>query len=264
MPARHCVFVSDLSGMDSAFSDPVRTYAEEFLRQRPEGDKIRGFAELAFANESEIRQLRKGDRETMVMARRLKVTGQDSLSELPAHLDEPMGDYLRTRTSSQFKWLLHAFSGSGRPWIQEAACGAGREWVEEALNLLFVQRGFSGSPEEAEEFKLTREALLRLVGPFGVSESGRLVEDAAPVGEEAFRWLPREDGTVHFRLTPPFAVPTVLRTLDGLDLSAEAFAEAGRQSLPRVQDLARDLSGRLRTFLRLPFGRPAILSFIGA
>jgi hypothetical protein len=238
MPARHCVIVADLAGLESAFEMPVSAYSEEFLQQRPAGDRIREYAELAFANEAQIQQLRKGDRETMVMARRLRSTGQDSLSELPSHLGTPLGQYARTRTSSQFKWLLHAFSASGRPWIQEAACGAGREWVEEVLNLLFVQRGFAGSPEEAE--------------------------DPVPVGEEAFRFLPREDGTVHFRLTPPFAVPTVARTLEAIDLSPEAFAEAGRETAPRLQDLAREFTTRLRTFLRLPFPRPAVLSFIGA
>jgi hypothetical protein len=263
MPPRHCILAADLAELESLFARPVSESVEALLRQRPAGDKVREYAELAFANEEQIQTLRKGDRETMVMARRMKATGQDSLSELPAHEADPLGDYLRTRTASQFKWLLHSLFAVGRPWIQDLACNVGREWVEEVLNLLFTQRGFASSPEEAEEYRLTREALLRLVGPFGVSESGRVVEDAVPVTEEAFRWLPREDGIAHFRLTPAFAVPTICRTLAALDLSPEAFLEAGRQEVPRLQQLVRDLCSKLRSVEKLAYPRPILISFIG-
>ena len=263
MPPRHCVFIGDLAEMENAFSEPVSTYASEFVQNRAVGDKIREYAELAFTNENQIQQLRKGDRETMVMARRMRSSGQDALTELPAHLNDLMGDYVRTRTVSQFKWLLHTFAASGRSWIQELVCGSGREWVEEALNILFVQRGFASSPEDGEEYRLTRETLVKLVGPFGVSESGRVVEDPNPVTEEAFRWLPREDGVVHFRLAPAFALPTVGRALAVLELSPEAFQEAGRQADPRLQSLTRENCARLRAFVQLPFQKPALLAFIG-
>ena len=263
MPPRHCVFIGDLAEMEKSFSEPVSVYASEFVQNRPVGDKIREYAELAFANENQIQQLRKGDRETMVMARRMRSSGQDSLTELPAHLNDLTGDYVRTRTVSQFKWLLHTFAASGRAWIQELVCGSGREWVEETLNLLFVQRGFASSPEDAEEYRLAREIFLKLVGPFGVSESGRVVEDPHPVTEEAFRWLPREDGVVHFRLAPAFALPTLGRVLTELELSPEAFQEAGRATDPRLQGLARETCARLRAFVQLPFQKPALLAFIG-
>ena len=174
------------------------------------------------------------------------------------------GDYAKTRSTSQFKWLLHAFGATGRPWIREAVCSSGREWMAEILNLLFVQRGFSSTPEEGEEYKLTREALLKLTGPFPVNESGREVEDPEPVTEASFQFLPREDGVVNFRLVPAFSIPTVARTLAGVDFSLQAFQDANRTSGPRVQELTQQNSGKLRAALQLPYARPAVLAFIGA
>jgi hypothetical protein len=263
MPARQCVFVADLAEVESAFAKPLSAYVDEFMGQRAPGDRLREFAELAFANEQQIQQLRRADRDTMVMARRLRVAGQDAHSELPSHLEDACVDYVRTRTTSQFKWFVHAFAASGRPWIQELGCGIGKEWVEEALNLLFVQRGFSSTPEEAEEYRVARETLIRLVGPFGVSESGRVVEDARTVAEDAFRWLPREDGVVHFRFAPPEALPVLGGVLAALDLSPQAFQEAGRPDVARLQEFARETCGRLKSFLQLPYARPALIAFIG-
>jgi hypothetical protein len=264
MPARHCVFVADLAEIEKAFQLPLSVYVEEFLERPSPGDRLREYAELAFANEDQIQVLRKGDRQTMVMARRLMVSGQDPRSELPSHLADATGDYARTRTTSQLKWMIHAFAASGRVWIRELACNGGREWVEELLNLLFVQRAFSTTPEEAEEYRLTREALLRLTGPFPLRESGREVEDPQPVTSEAFPWCPREDGVVNFRLVPSFSIPTVARTLGGLDLSPQAFQDAARPAPERLQQLTRDLSERLRAWISQPMPRPAVLSFIGA
>ena len=264
MPARHCVFVMDLAELEKALQPPLSVYVGEFLESRPAGDRLREYGELAFANEQQIQSLRKGDRETMVMARRLVVEGQGLRSELPAHLNDVTGDYLTTRTASQFKWFIHALATSGRSWAKEAVCGSTREWVEEAVNLLFTQRGFSSTPEEAEAFKLTRQALLRLSGPFSVKEAGREIDDPTPVTSEEFPRLPREDGVMHFRLTPSFACPTVSRTLADLDVSAQAFLDADRSTDPRLQGFTRAHLERLRSFLQLPFARPAILSFIGA
>ena len=263
MPARHAVFVADLAEVEKAFQLPLSTYVEEFLERPSPGDRLREYAELAFANEQQIQTLRKADRETMVMARRLMVTGQGPRSELPQHLQDVTGEYIRTRTTSQFKWMIQAFAHSGRPWIQEVVSNLGRDWVEEALNLLFTQRAFASSPEEAEEYRITREALLRFVGPFPVTEAGREVDDPNPVGEDAFAWLPREDGVASFRLVASFAVPTVARTLSAVDFSVEAFSGAGRNTDPRLQDLVRSNIAKLRSFLVLPFARPAILAFIG-
>lgn len=264
MPARHCVFVLDLAELDLAFQAPLSQHVAEFLDSRAAGDRLREYAELAFANEEQIQTLRKGDRETMVMARRLMVGGQDPRSELPQHLKDVTGDYARTRTTSQFKWLIHTFSASGRTWAKEIVCGTPREWVEESLNLLFTQRGFSSTPEEGEEFKLTRQALLRLVGPFSVKEAGREVDDPNPVTFDEFPWLPREDGITHMRLTPAFACPTVGRTLMSLDLSPQAFLDAERGTDPRLQGLVQTHLSRLRSHLQTPMQRPALLSFIGA
>lgn len=264
MPVRHCVFVVDLAEMEKSFQLPLSVYVDEFLERPTPGDRLREYAELAFADEQQIQTLRKADRETMVMARRLMVTGQGPRNELPAHLNDVTGDYVKTRTTSQFKWFLHSFAAAGRSWIREVVCSSGREWVEEAVNLLFVQRGFSSTPEEGEEYKLTRDALLKMTGPFPINESGREVEDPNPVGSEAFPWLAREDGVVNFRLVPSFSVPTVGRTLAALDFSAQAFQDANRASAPRVQELARTNTGKLRAALQLPFARPAVLAFIGA
>lgn len=264
MPVRHCVFVVDLAEVEKAFQLPLSVYVDEFLERPTPGDRLREYAELAFADEQQIQTLRKADRETMVMARRLMTPGQGPRTELPSHLNDVTGDYVKTRTTSQFKWLLHAFGASGRSWIREFVCSSGREWVEETLNLLFVQRGFSSTPEEGEEYKLTREALLKLTGPFPVNESGREVEDASPVGPEAFPWLAREDGVVNFRLVPSFSVPTVARTLAGLDFSAQAFTDTGRNPAERLQGLAKENSNKFRASLQLPYPRPAVLAFIGS
>lgn len=264
MPARHCVFVLDLAEVEKAFQAPLAQYVGEFLDSRPAGDRLREYAELAFANEEQIQTLRKGDRDTMVMARRLMTDNPSFRSELPGRLQDVTADYLRSRTTSQFKWLVHLFSASGRAWAQEAVCGSSREWVEEALNLLFTQRGFSATPEEGEEFKLTRQALLRLAGPFPLKEAGREVDDPQPVTADEFPWIPREDGVVHFRLTPGFACPTVARTLSDLDLSPQAFADADRSGDPRLQASVQTHLARLRSYLQLPYQRPAVLSFIGA
>ncbi|HEX7901771.1 MAG TPA: hypothetical protein VF950_28690 [Planctomycetota bacterium] len=264
MPARHCVFVLDLAELEKAFQAPLSQHVAAFLDSRSAGDRLREYAELAFANEEEIQALRKGDRETMVMARRLITGGQDPRSELPRHLQDVTADYLRTRTASQFKWFIHMFSASGLPWAKEVVCGVTREWVEEAVNLLFTQRGFSSTPEEGEEFKQTRQALLRLSGPFPLKESGREVDDPQPVTADEFPSLPREDGVTHFRMTPAFACPTVARTLSTLDLTAAAFQDAGRTSDPRLQGLVQTHATRLRSYLQLPYQRPTILSFIGA
>lgn len=264
MSVRHCVFVADLAEMEKAFQLPLSIYVDEFLERPTPGDRLREYAELAFADEQQIQTLRKADRETMVMARRLMVTGQGPRNELPAHMNDVTGDYVKTRAASQFKWLLHAFAASGRAWIKEVVCSSGREWVEESINLLFVQRGFSSTPEEGEEYKLTREALLKLTGPFPINESGREVEDPNPVTDEGFPWVAREDGVVNFRLVPSFSVPTVARTLSTLDFSAQAFQDANRASAPRIQELAKQNAGKLRAALQPPYARPAALAFIGA
>src|SRR6185503_4088326 len=220
MPVRHCVFVADLAEVEKAFQLPLSVYVDEFLERPTPGDRLREYAELAFADEQQIQTLRKADRETMVMARRLVASGQgEPRKELPGHLNDVTGEYAKTRTTSQFKWFLHAFGAAGRPWIREAVCSSGREWMGEAINLLFVQRGFSSTPEEGEEYRMTREALLKLTGPFPINESGRDVEDPEPVTEAGFPWVPREDGVVNFRLVPSFSVPTVARTLATIDFA---------------------------------------------
>lgn len=264
MPARHCAFVLDLAELDRVCQAPLGSHVAEFLDGRPSGDRVREYAELAFANEEQIQVLRKGDRETMAMARSLIVGGQDPRSELPRHLQDVTADYLRSRTVSQFKWFVHLFSASGRLWAKEIVCGSGREWVEEVVNLLFTQRGFSSTPEEAEEYKLTRQAFLRLVGPFSVKEAGRDVDDPQPVSADEFPWLPREDGVTHMRLTPPYAGPTIARTLGGLDVSPQGFADAERAADPRLQGFVQSYVTRFRSSLQAGFQRPAILSFIGA
>ncbi len=265
MPVRHCVFVADLAEMEKAFQLPLSVYVDEFLERPTPGDRLREYAELAFADEQQIQTLRKADRETMVMARRLVASGQgEPRKELPSHLNDVTGDYAKTRTTSQFKWFLHAFATSGRTWIREFVCSSGREWVGETLNLLFTQRGFSSTPEEGEEFKLTREALIRLSGPFPINEAGREVEDPEPVSEANFQWVPREDGVINFRLTPSFSVPTVARTLAGIDFSAQAFADAGRPDNPRLRELTTQIAGKFRAALQLPMARPAVLAFMGA
>jgi len=264
MPVRHCVFVVDLAEMEKAFQLPLSVYVDEFLERPTPGDRLREYSELAFADEQQIQTLRKADRETMVMARRLMTPNEGPRKDLPNHLNDITGDYVKTRTTSQFKWLLHAFSASGRAWVREFICSSGREWTGEALNLLFVQRGFSSTPEEGEEFRLTREALIKLSGPFPVNESGREVEDPHPVTEEAFPWLAREDAVTHFRLIPSFSVPTIARTLAALDLSPQAYQDAGRASNDRLQSLARENVAKLRIGLNLAFVRPAALVFVGA
>src|SRR2546421_262067 len=110
MPVRHCVFIADLAEMEKAFQLPLSVYVDEFLERPTPGDRLREYAELAFADEQQIQTLRKADRETMVMARRLMTPGQGPRTELPAHLNDVTGDYVKTRTTSQFKWMLHAFS----------------------------------------------------------------------------------------------------------------------------------------------------------
>ena len=264
MPVRHCVFVCDLAEMEKAFQLPLSTYVDEFLERPTPGDRLRGYAELAFANEEQIQTLRKQDRGTMVMARRLMITGQGPASELPSHLQDVTADYCRTRTTSQFKWLLHSFSASGRQWIREHVCASGREWVEEAVNLLFVQRAFSSGPEEADEYKQTREALLRLTGPFPIKEAQAEVEDTSFVTMDEFPWLPREDGVTNFRLVPGPQIPTVARTLATTDFGPQAFADAGRAAPERLQMMTRENCNRLRAFLQTPSSRPSILVFIGA
>lgn len=264
MPIRHCVFVCDLAEMDKAFQLPLSSYVDEFLERPTPGDRLRGYAELAFANEEQIQNLRKQDRGTMVMARRLMITGQGPRSELPAHLQDLTGEYCRTRTTSQFKWLLHSFAASGRGWIREHVCASGLEWVEEALNLLFVQRGFSSGPEEAEEFKKTREALLRLTGPFPLKEAQAPVEDASAMTTDEFPWLPREDGVTNFRVVPTSHPPLLSRTLASLDFGPSAFADAGRSAPERLQTLTREHCARLRAFLQASYQKPSILAFIGA
>ena len=263
MPARHCIFVCDLAEMEKAFQLPLSSYVDEFLEHPSPGDRLRGYAELAFANEEQIQTLRKQDRGTMVMARRLMATGQGPNTELPGHLNDVTGDYCRTRTTSQFKWLLHSFAVSGRPWVREHVCASGREWVEEAVNLLFVQRAFSSTPEEAEEYKLTREALLRLSGPFAVKEAQAEVDDTHAVTPEEFPWCPREDGVVNFRLVPSFQIPTVARTLATLEFSPQSFVDTGRNTPERLQTLTRENCERLRAFLQSTYQRPAVLAFIG-
>ena len=264
MPVRHCVFVTDLAEMEKAFQLPLSVYVDEFLERPTPGDRLREYAELAFADEQQIQTLRKADRETMVMARRLVATGQGPRKELPQHINDVTGDYVKTRTTSQFKWLLHAFSAAGRTWIREFVCSSGREWMAETLNLLFVQRGFSSTPEEGEEYRLTREALLKLTGPFPVNESGREVEDPEPVTEAGFPWVAREDGVVNFRLVPSFSVPTVARTLSTIDFSPQAFLDASRPDNPRLRELSAQITGKFRAALQLPMARPAVLAFIGA
>jgi hypothetical protein len=264
MPVRHCVFVADLAEVEKAFQLPLSVYVDEFLERPTPGDRLREYAELAFADEQQIQTLRKADRETMVMARRLVASGQgEPRKELPQHLNDVTADYAKTRTTSQFKWFLHAFGQTGRPWIREVVCSSGREWVAEVINLLFVQRGFSSTPEEAEEYKMTRGALLKLTGPFPINESGREVEDPEPVTDASFPWVPREDGVVNFRLVPAFSVPTVARTLAAMDLSKQAFQGAGRPDNPRLQELTTQSTGKFRAALQLPFQRPAVLAFIG-
>jgi hypothetical protein len=256
--------VVDLAEMEKAFQLPLSIYVDEFLERPTPGGRLREYSELAFADEQQIQTLRKADRETMVMARRLMTPAEGPRKELPNHLNDVTGDYIKTRTTSQLKWLLHAFGAAGRPWLREFVCSSGREWVEEALNLLFVQRGFSSTPEEGEEYRLTREALIKLTGPFPINESGREVEDPTPVTDEAFPWIAREDAVTHFRLIPSFCVPTVARTLGALDTSAQAFQDAGRAPNERLHANTRENVGKLKTALQLAFARPAGLAFVGS
>ena len=144
MPVRHCVFIADLAEMEKSFQLPLSVYVDEFLERPTPGDRLREYAELAFADEQQIQTLRKADRETMVMARRLTAAGQGPRTELPQHMNDVTGDYVKTRTTSQFKWLLHSFGASGRSWIREFVCSSGREWVVETVNLLFVQGSVPG------------------------------------------------------------------------------------------------------------------------
>jgi len=264
MPVRHCVFVVDLAEMEKAFQLPLSIYVDEFLERPTPGDRLREYSELAFADEHQIQTLRKADRETMVMARRLMTPAEGPRKELPNHLNDVTGDYIKTRTTSQFKWFLHAFGAAGRPWLREFVCSSGREWVEEALNLLFVQRGFSSTPEEGEEYRLTREALIKLTGPFPINESGREVEDPTPVTDEAFPWIARQDAVTHFRLIPSFCVPTVARTLATLDLSAQAIQDAGRTPNERLHTYTRENIGKFKASLQLAYQRPAGLAFVGS
>jgi hypothetical protein len=264
MPIRHCVFVADLAEMEKSFQLPLSVYVDEFLERPTPGDRLREYAELAFADEQQIQTLRKADRETMVMARRIMATGEGApRKELPNHLNDVTGEYVKTRTTSQLKWFLHAFAASGRPWIKEAVCSIGREWVEECVNLLFVQRGFSSTPEEGEEYKMTREALLKLTGPFPINESGREVQDPNTVTPEMFPWPAREDGVINFRLIPAFSIPSIARTMSTIDFSPQAFKDANRSDNPRLQELAKQHSSKFRANLQLPFQRPAVLVFIG-
>src|SRR6185295_18937566 len=217
MPVRHCVFLADLAEMEKAFQLPLSIYVDEFLERPTPGDRLREYAELAFADEQQIQTLRKADRETMVMARRLMVPGQGPRNELPAHMNDVTGDYIKTRTTSQFKWLLHAFAASGRAWMREAICSSGRE-----------------------------------------------VLDPTPVTDEAYPWVPKEDGVINFRLVPSLSDPTVARPLATVDFSAQAFQDAGRPPNPRIQELALQNTGKFRGHLQLAFARPAVLAFIGS
>jgi len=62
MPVRHCVFLVDLTEMEKAFQLPLSIYVDEFLERPTPGDRLREYAELAFADEQQIQTLRKADR----------------------------------------------------------------------------------------------------------------------------------------------------------------------------------------------------------
>src|SRR4029078_11065924 len=105
MPVRHCVFSADLAEMEKAFQLPLSVYVDEFLERPTPGDRLREYAELAFADEQQIQTLRKAHRATMVMSRGLDARGQgEPRKELPTPLNDVTGDYVKTRTTSQFKW----------------------------------------------------------------------------------------------------------------------------------------------------------------
>ncbi len=270
MPIRHCVFVCDLAEMEENFKLPLSVYVDEFLERASPGDRLREYAELAFATEQKIQTLRKADRNTLVMARRLVAGLGDAnpRGDLALHLGSVTGEYVHTRTTSQLKWLLHAFAASGRMWIRELVCSAGREWVEEILNLLFIQRGFvpaDDSPEERlERFQVTRAGALKLSGPFPVKEGENEASDSESVSAEEFPWVPREDGITSFRMIPGNDVYLVTRTLSALDLSPEAFRATGRTTPERLQEITRENANRLRQLLALPYAGPVVLAFIGA
>ena len=263
MPVRHCVFLVDLAEMEKAFQLPLSIYVDEFLERPTPGDRLREYAELAFADEQQIQTLRKADRETMVMARRIMATGDGPRKELPAHMNDVTGEYVKTRTTSQFKWFLHAFSASGRAWIKESVCSTGREWVEECLNLLFVQRGFSSTPEEAEEYRLTREGL-QADGPF---PDQRVRPRSRGCHPRQRRGLPLAGPRRRRGQLPPR--PGVQRSHHcplpgGHRLLPPSFKDANRPDNPRSQELARQNSGKFRASLQSPFARPAVLAFIGS
>jgi len=136
---------------NSLFPSTSRNSSSAHPRRPP-----REYAELgAFADEQRSRRSAKPTGETMVMARRLMTPGQGPRTELPRTSTMSTGDYVKTRTTSQFKWMLHA-SRCRPPWTREFVCSSGREWVEETVNL-FRQRGFSSTPEEVRSFRLTRK-----------------------------------------------------------------------------------------------------------
>lgn len=263
MTTRHCVFVLDQAELKQAFLQPLHVFVEEFLERQTPGARLQGYAELAFANQEQLKTLGKADRETMVLTRRQMAAGQGPRSELPSHLKDITGDYARTRTTSQFKWLMHAFAASGRMWIREFACNAAIDWVTEAINLLFVQRSFSSSPEEAEEYKMTRKTLLTLTGPHRVAESGNEVSDEEEVTSDVFPWVPRPDGRVHFRFLPSLFISSAARTLADLDVSEGAFADIDRNPPPPLQDLTRKNCERLAGALKTHYSHPVLLAFIG-
>lgn len=270
MPIRHCIFAGDLAEMEKNFQLPLKVYVEEFLERPAPGHRLRDYAELAFAPGKQISDLRRADRQTMIIARKLKegLTEDSARADLARHLDDVTADFLQTRTSSQLKWFLHALDVSGRPWARELACGSPHEWLEELLRLLFAQRGFvpveEGAEANLQDFRAAREAVLRLASPFPLHEAANEVRETPCAAPPRFPWPPREEEDSHFRFIPGVDFAPLAGIVSELDLGPEAFDSPDRPVDPRMQEVVRANSGRFREFLALPYTQPAVLAFTSA
>ena len=264
MPIRHCVFTCDLAEMEKAFKLPITHYLDEFLVERAEGnDRIRELAEMAFAGEDQIDAMRSADRETVIKTRNLMAKGAGPLSDAPRHLGDETAQYVRSRTTAQFKWFVHTLSASGRQWVREFNCSTSREWAEETINLLLKQFAFSPEPEDAAAYRMARETFLRLTGPKVIQEGPNRVGDPESPTKDSFPWRPREDPAVAFRVVPGVNLPVTARLLEKIDFSPDAFDQTGRNVPPRLQDVTRKECARFRGFLRTSYERAAALAFIG-
>jgi len=184
----------------------------------------------------------------------------------PPHLNRIVtGDYVKTRTTSQFKWISATRFGAAGPPPRtrlNSFCQLRPRVGRGDPSIFFSSSAASpDTPEEGEEFRPTRGSSAQTDRPFPIRrKSGREVEDASALGDEAFAWLARQDGVSTSASSQLLRSDRRPHAGDDRFSLRQAFQDAAPPRTERLQTLAKDIRRSFRAALAAcPTARPSVL-----